>query len=556
MGKGPYMKRYALGLDFGTETARAVLVDVDTGEIAATAVHTYSHGVMDEFLPGGTEHLPPNWALQNPADWLESAQITVREVLESSGTTGEAVIGMGIDFTSCTILPVLKDGTPLCQVAELAGQPHAWAKLWKHHGAQPQAERVTRLAAERGEPWLARYGRKISSEWLLPKALELLEEAPELYKKAAYIVEGADWVAWQLTGLLARNTCCAGYKGTWHKQAGFPNEAYLKALHPDLVDLFDQKVSGILLAPGQKVGTLCAEWAQRLGLSTHCAVSAAIIDAHSAAIGGGVSEAGTMFLIMGTSTCHMLMSAQEVLVEGISGVVEDGIVPGLFGYEAGQAGVGDIFAWMVENHVPARYEQEAQAKGVSLHSLLSEKAMALQPGESGLLALDWWNGCRTPLVDADLSGLVLGYNLQTRPEEIYRTLIEATAFGTRLIVELFRAGGVRIDGFRAGGGLTKNELVMQIYADVLGLPIEIAASPQASGLGAAVLGAVAGGVYADIHSAVQQMVAPPITMVMPNLSHHAIYSEIYAEYKRLVALFGKDAGSVMKNILLIRNRNL
>ncbi len=550
------MKRYALGLDFGTESARAVLVDVETGEMVSTAVHAYTHGVMDEFLPGGGERLPPNWALQDPADWLESAQVIVHAVLKESNAPGKAVVGLGIDFTSCTILPVWQDGTPLCQLAGLAGLPHAWAKLWKHHGAQPQAEQVTRLATERGEPWLARYGGKISSEWLLPKALELLEEAPELYNKAAYIIEGADWVTWQLTGLQVRNTCCAGYKGTWHKQAGFPGKEYLRALNPELADLFSQKVNGELLAPGQKVGTLSAEWAERLGLTTDCAVSAAIIDAHAAAIGGGVSTAGCMCMIMGTSTCHMLMSAQEVLVEGISGVVEDGIVPGLFGYEAGQAGVGDIFAWVVENYVPARYEAEAHTRGISLHLLLSEKAAAFRAGQSGLLALDWWNGCRTPFVDADLSGLIVGYNLHTRPEEVYRALIEATAFGTRLIVELFREGGVAIDAFRAGGGLTKNDLVMQIYADVLGLPIEIAASPQASGLGAAILGAVAGGVYADIHSAVQHMVDPPVKKVIPDSGNHAIYNDVYVEYKRLVALFGRSVGSVMKNVLQIRNRHL
>lgn len=550
------MKKFVIGLDFGTESARALLVDVKDGVTLATAVHPYTDGVIDESLPGKSDRLPPNYALQNPADWLAAVEITIKQVLEQAGISAEQVAGLGIDFTSCTILPTLSDGTPLCESDSLKDEPHAWAKLWKHHGAQPQADRINALASERGEPWLPRYGGKISSEWLLPKALEILEDSPEIYQKAEIIMEGADWVAWQLSGELARNTCCAGYKATWHKQDGYPSEAFLSALNPKLANLYQQKVRGRILPPGERVGGLTPEWSRRLGLQPGTAVAAAIIDAHAAAIGGGVSGPGTMFLIMGTSTCHMIMSEQEVLVEGISGVVEDGIVPGLFGYEAGQVSVGDIFGWYVEHGIPHAYQLEASNKGIGLHSLLTEKAMRLKTGESGLLALDWWNGCRTPLVDADLSGMLLGYTLQTRPEEIYRALVEATAFGTRLIVELFEQGGVQVNALRAGGGLTQNPLVLQVYADILGLPIEISASPQASALGAAILGAVAGGIYPDIHSAVQQMVLPPVQIVKPDPASQAVYTEIYAEYKKLVELFGRTPASSMKQMLEIKNRIL
>jgi L-ribulokinase len=465
------MKTYALGLDFGTESGRAVLVDVENGNIAATAVHVYADGVIDTKLPSSGKKLPPDWALQNPADWLAVLETTIPAVLAESGITADAVIGIGLDFTASTVLPVSQDGTPLCQIDAYKKLPHAWPKLWKHHAAQPQADRINQLAIAENEAFLPRYGGIVSSEWLLPKALQLLEEAPALYSKTALIIEASDWIAWQLSGRLTRSACAAGYKGTWHKQAGFPSQDFLIQLNPDLADLFNQKDSGDIVVPGAKIGGLTREWAARLGLNAGTPLSAPIIDAHAAAIGGGLTKPGTMFLIMGTSTCHMLMSEKEVLVEGISGVVEDGIVPGFYGYEAGQAGVGDIFAWFVENNVPAEYATEAQQRAVTPHDILTEKAQRLRPGESGLLALDWWNGCRTPLVDAELSGLLMGYSLQTKPEEIYRALIEATALGTRLIIELFQEGGVSVEKLCAGGGLTKNKMLQQIYADVIGLTL-------------------------------------------------------------------------------------
>ncbi|MFQ5855864.1 MAG: ribulokinase, partial [Anaerolineae bacterium] len=365
------MNKCALGLDFGTESARAVLVDVVSGEIVATAVEPYPDGVIDEALPDSSVTLAPDWALQNSADWLTTLEATVKAVLAESGAAAQDVVGIGIDFTACTILPTAT-GTPLHTLEAYRDRPHAWVKLWKHHAAQPQADRVNELASERGEPWLARYGGKISSEWLIPKALQMLEEDPEVYATADRIVEGGDWVVWQLTGELAHNACAAGYKATWHKSDGFPSADFLATLHPDLAHLYREKVQGSIVAPGRRVGGLRDEWAGRLGLAAGTPVAAPIIDAHAAVPGGGVTGPGTMYVIMGTSTCHMLMSEREKLVEGIAGVVEDGIVPGLFGYEAGQAGVGDIFAWFVENGVPPAYHREAESRGVSLHDVLTD----------------------------------------------------------------------------------------------------------------------------------------------------------------------------------------
>lgn len=550
------MNKYALGLDFGTESARAVLVEVGTGATLATAVEPFPDGVIDEALPGSDKPLPPDWALQNASDWLTTLENTVKQVMQESGVAGSDVIGIGIDFTACTVLPATKGGESFHTLPDYKDNPHAWAKLWKHHAAQPQANRLNALAVEQSEEWLPRYGGKVSSEWLIPKALQLLEEAPEIYDRAAHIVEGADWVVWQLTGQLARNACAAGYKGTWHKAGGYPASEFLGRLNSKLARLYTDKISGPVVAPGTKVGGLTPAWAERLGLTPGTAVAAGIIDAHAAAPGGGVTGSNVMFMIMGTSTCHMLMAEQEHLVEGISGVVEDGIVPGLYGYEAGQVGVGDIFAWFVDNAVPPAYHDEAVRRGVSLHAVLAEKAAAQRPGQHGLLALDWWNGCRTPLVDADLSGLLIGATLATKAEDIYRALIEATAFGTRLIIELFDQAGVAVDSIVAGGGLVKNELLMQIYADVTGRELAVAGSEQASALGAAMLGALAAGPanggFDSLAEAARQMTPPPAKVYRPISENVEPYHKLYAEYYRLVDYFGRGENNVMKVLRELR----
>lgn len=548
--------KYSLGLDFGTESARAVLVEVAGGAVVATSVSPYPNGVIDAALPGSNIALASEWALQSAADWLLTLEETVKAVLNQSRVTVDAIIAIGVDFTACTVLPTTATGVPLHTLEDFQDQPHAWVKLWKHHAAQPQADRINALAYERNETWLPRYGGKISSEWLLPKALQMLEEAPQIYAVADQIIEGADWVVWQLTGRRIRNTCAAGYKGTWHKTDGFPDADFLLKLHPQFGALYQEKVQGDMLAPGRCVGPLTAAWAKKLGLSTATVVAAPIIDAHAAALAGGVVEPRQLFMIMGTSTCHMLMSEQEHLVEGISGVVEDGIVPGLFGYEAGQAGVGDIFAWFVEHAVPSAYQREAEARDLDLHDLLTEYAQQQTPGEHGLIALDWWNGCRSTLVDADLSGLLIGATLSTKPEDVYRALIESTAFGTRVIIDAFIRQGVAVDTIVAGGGLTKNELLMQIYADVSGRRIEVIASGFASALGAAMLGAVAAGSavagYDTLADAATAMAPVLEKTYEPNAVHQKIYDALFAEYRRLYDTFGRGGNEVMKTLRRIK----
>jgi L-ribulokinase len=398
------MPQFALGLDFGTESGRALVVNVATGEIVGSAVHRYADGVIDEHLPGTSIALEPDTALQNPSDYIETLKHAVPEALQQGGVRAGDVIGIGVDFTACTILPTRADGTPLCTLDEFKANPHAWVKLWKHHAAQPEADRINALARERNEPWLALYGGRISSEWYHSKTLQILNDAPEIYQAADRIVEGGDWIVWQMTGVLKRNACAAGYKALWQKGVGYPSNDFLCALDPRLDRLNETKLAGEIVAPGTRVGVLTERTAQWMGLRPGIAVAAATIDAHAAVPGAGVTEPGRMVLILGTSTCHMILDRARHLVPGISGVVEEGILPGWFGYEAGQVGVGDLFEWFVAHNLDVRYAQRAQARGISPYQLLEEEAAKLQPGESGLLALDWWNGCRTPLVDANLSG--------------------------------------------------------------------------------------------------------------------------------------------------------
>lgn len=551
------MSTYAIGIDFGTESARTVLVDLADGSEVAAAVYPYSDGVIDERLPGSDVRLEPDWALQNPIDYVTAVTDTVPRVLQEAAVDPADVIGLGIDFTACTMLPTKADGTPLCVLPEYRDNPHAWVKLWKHHAAQPEADHLNAVARERGEPWLSRYGGKISSEWFFPKALQILNEAPEIYDAADRLIEAADWIVWQLTGVETRNACTAGYKAIWSKQAGFPSPDFFAALHPRMRNIVREKMCETIVPLGARAGGLTAEMAQRTGLRPGMAVAVANVDAHVSVPAATGVEPGRMVMIMGTSTCHMVLGTEQRLVPGMCGVVEDGILPGFFGYEAGQSCVGDHFAWFVENAVPATYQQEALERKIGLHQLLEEKAAALRPGESGLLALDWWNGNRSVLVDVDLTGMLLGATLATRPEEVYRALIEATAYGTRVIIETFEESGVAVNELVATGGLPdRNRLLMQIYADVTGREIKVAAAQQAGALGSAMHGAVAAGAaaggYASIQDAAARMAHLRDEVYRPIAANKAIYDRLYAEYVALHDYFGRGANDVMKRLKAIK----
>lgn len=549
------MGRYAVGVDFGSLSGRAALVDLRTGEVRASAVYAYPHAVMSRALPDGTP-LPDDWALQHPQDYLDVLTHTVPELLRSSGVSREDVAAIGVDCTASTPLPVRTDGKALCLLPEFQSHPHAYVKMWKHHGAQKLADEMTRAAAERGEEFLPCYGGRVSSEWSLPKLWETVREDPEVCRAADRWVEAADWVVWQLCGKFTPNACAMGYKAFWRKGKGYPSRDYLAALDERLLHAVEQKFGGDPLPPGSPAGFLTKKGAALTGLAVGTAVAVGGVDAHVCVPAAGIDAPGTLLAIIGTSTCHMLLSDRAVPVPGVCGVVEDGILPGFFGYEAGQTCVGDGFAWYLDNCLPASCRDEARQEGKSLHAYLRERAARLAPGESGLLALDWLNGNRSVLTDASLSGLLVGATLRTRPEEIYRALLESTAFGTRRIVENFREHGVAVEHFAAAGGIPpKDPLMMQIYADVLGMPVRTADPTQNPALGSAILAAVAAGKrrggFDSVSEAVRTLGGLSGPVYTPDPAAHAVYDRLYAEYRTLHDYFGLE-NNVMKRLREIR----
>jgi L-ribulokinase len=553
--------KYAIGVDYGTESGRALLVDVATGEEIAAAVHPYGDGVIDEHLPGSDEPLPPDFALQNPQDYVDVLKETVPVLLREGDVAPDDVIGIGTDFTACTMLPVDEAGTPLCMKQEWRSNPYSWVKIWKHHAAQPEANRLNEVAEERAEKWLARYGGKISSEWLIPKIWETLNKAPGVYEAADRYLEAADWIVLQLTGEEKRNSCTAGYKAIWHKRDGYPEPDFFAALDPRLRNVVDEKLSREIYPLGDRAGGLTPQMAELTGLRPGTAVPIGNVDAHVAVPASTVVEPGRLVAIMGTSTCIMVLGEEERVVEGMCGVVEDGIVPGFFGYEAGQSCVGDHFGWFVDSCVPPPYHEEAASRGLNAHQLLEEKAAGQQPGEHGLLALDWWNGNRSVLVDVDLTGLLIGVTLLTKPEDIYRALIEATAYGARVIIESFVDNGVPVDEIVACGGLPgRNQLLMQIYADVTGREIMVARTAQSGALGSAMFAAVAAGEdaggYETIFEAAQNMAGLQDGSYKPTPDHKAVYDQVYAEYVALHDQFGRGSNDVMKRLKKLKQEVL
>ncbi|HET9898820.1 MAG TPA: ribulokinase [Streptosporangiaceae bacterium] len=544
-----------VGVDFGTLSGRALVVRVSDGAELASAVSEYQHGVIDDRLPATGEHLPPDWALQDPRDYVNVLTEAVPAAIRAAGIDPAQVIGIGTDFTACTVLPVLADGTPLCQVPDLRCRPHAYVKLWKHHAAQPQADRINALAHETHQDWIARYGGKISSEWEFAKALQLLEEDPDLYARTERWVEAADWIIWQLTGTESRNACTAGYKGIY-QDGRYPSEEFLAALDPRFASFAAGKLSHDIVPLGARAGSLTARAAAWTGLPAGIAVAVGNVDAHVTPPAAGATGPGQMVAIMGTSTCHVMNGTGLAEVPGMCGVVDGGIVPGLWGYEAGQSGVGDIFAWFADHAVPPEYHERAAQAGVSIHDLLSSQAAAQPAGAHGLVALDWQSGNRSVLVDHHLSGLIVGLTLATTAPEIYRALIEATAFGTRTIIDTFNGSGVPVTELVIAGGLIRNNTIMQIYADVTRLSLSIIGSEQGPALGSAMHAAVAAGAYPDIAAAARTMGRKHEAVYVPDPASAEVYDQLYEEYRQLHDYFGAGVNAVMHRLRAIRSRAL
>ncbi len=549
------MGKYTIGVDFGTLSGRAVLVSLEQGDVIASEVLNYESGVIEEVIPQTTVRLGIDYALQDPKDYLEVLSVTIPKVLEKSGVDKADVIGLAIDFTACTLVPVDANNTPLSFLDSWREHPHAWTKLWKHHAAQKYADQLNALAHETHESWIHRYGGKISSEWLFPKVMQVCVEAPEIYEATDNFIEAADWVISQLTGNVIRNTCTLGYKAIYHHQEGFPSPAFFKQLDPRLEHVVNDKIKGEIKAVGEKAGTLLPEWATRLGLLPSTAVAVANVDAHVSAPAVNTVKPGQMLMIMGTSTCDILLGDQEKSVPGICGVVYDGVIPGYFGYESGQSAVGDIFGWFTENYIDSNITHAAASKGLTVHAYLEEEASKLRVGESGLLSLDWNGGNRSILVDVDVSGIIFGLTLATKPHELYRALIESTAFGKRIIIDNYEAHGVPVDEVYVCGGLpNKNKLLLQIYADVLNREIKMADSEHTPALGSAMFAAVAAhdmGGYASIFEAAAKMAKVKEETIKPIPENVERYEALYQEFKQLHDQFGYG-DTVLKRLKRMR----
>jgi L-ribulokinase len=543
--------RYVVGVDFGTLSGRALVVRVSDGEELGTAEHEYPHAVMDRELAETGERLPAAWALQHPGDYVEVLEHAIPDAIAAAGIDASQVAGVGIDFTSCTILPTTADGTPLCRLDEFRDRPHAYVKLWKHHAAQPQADRVTQVAAEREEPWLARYGGRISSEWAVAKALQVLDEDPEIYERMDRWVEAADWIVWQLCGEEVRSVCTAGYKAMY-QDGEYPDREYFAALDERFAAFAADKLAASPAPLGTRAGSLTAQAAGWTGLSEGIAVAVGNVDAHVTAPAAKAIEPGDMLLVMGTSTCQVMVADQPAEIPGMCGVVHGGLIPGRWGYEAGQSGVGDIFAWFVKNAVPPSYDEQAKREGVSIHEHLTSLFAKQAVGEHGLVALDWWNGNRSILVDHELTGVFVGMTLSSRPEDMYRALIEATAFGARTIVEAFEQAGIAVERLVAAGGLLENRALMQIYADVLNRPLDVLGSGQGAALGAAIHAAVAAGCYDDVAAAAGAMGKRQEGMYAPDAGRARSYDRLYGVYTQLHDWFGRENRGLMRDLQEIR----
>ncbi len=550
------MANYVIGMDFGTLSGRGVLVGCEDGRVMATTYKNYTHAVMDRYLPDGVTALPDAWALQVPEDYLEVLREVIPALLEESHVSKDKIVGLSCDFTSCTMLPIDEQAVPLCQKEAFVHRPHAYAKLWKHHGAQAQADRINELLDKEHLANLPRYGGRVSSEMMLPKMMEILEEDPEIYQETDEFLEAGDWITRVLTGSHRRGISTASYKMWWNKEEGYPSGDLFAKLAPELKNLVKEKLPGKICPIGDAVGYLSEQWAKELGLSAGIPVGPNMIDSHAGVVGSGLSGEGQMAMILGTSGAFIGFGKKPFSDRGVIGGAKDTIAPGYYAIESGLAALGDLFGWFVDSCVPMAYEKEAVDRGITTHQLLTEKASLLSPGQSGLMVLDFWNGNKTPYVEGNLTGQILGLTLNTLPEEIYRACIEATAFGARRIMEIFEEQGMVIREIIASGGIAKkNPLLMSIYADVLGKPIRLTSSEQTVALGAAVMAALSAGVYSTYEEAVRHMCHTEETVYLPNEKHIESYDKLYEIYKEasdLMASPGREGRGMTDALLRLK----
>ncbi|RKY13300.1 MAG: ribulokinase [Planctomycetota bacterium] len=554
------MMTYTIGLDYGSNSVRCVIVDTSNGNEVGTAVFNYPTGNAGIILDAN-DH---NVARQNPTDYIEGLEVTIKDAIEEAKILPDEIVGIGVDTTGSTPLPIDKDGTPLGLLDEFKDNPNAMAWLWKDHTGYGEAAEITELAEKEHPEYLAKCGGTYSSEWFFSKILHCLRVDEKVFDAAFTWVEHADYMTALLTGTtnpkeIKRCRCAAGHKAMFNDSwGGYPDKAFLAKLAPKLGKLRDA-LGDETYAIDTVAGNLTKEWADKLGLKEGVPVAMGAFDAHLGAVGSGIKE-GALVKIIGTSTCDMVAAPNKTKladVPGICGIVDGSVLPGYFGLEAGQSAVGDIFNWFV-NYI------QTGGKETGDHIALTEKAEKLRPGQSGLLALDWNNGNRTVLVDQRLTGLLLGQTLHTRPEEIYRALIEATAFGALTIINRFEEYGIKIkEVINCGGIAEKNPMLMQIYADITGKEMKVSRSSQTCALGSAIAAAVvagkAKGGYNNFADAQDAMTGVREITYKPIAENQKVYQQLYKLYKQLHDAFGTVGyGSplydVMKDLLSIKEK--
>lgn len=534
---------YVCGYDFGTLSCRITVSDRSTGETVYEAGVDYPHGVISQQLPESDVVLGLDWALQDPEDYLEVMTQLTRMALEK--VAPEEIAAIGTDFTNCTVVALGADGRPLCMQENFRQTPHAWPKLWKHHAAQPYAKRIEEILTAENVDWFPLYGRNVSSEWLFPKVLQVYEEAPKVYAAAGTFLEAADYIPYWLTGNLVRNSATLGVNAFYEEGRGFPQKELLEKFSHGFSSVLD-KLTGPVKPVGSRAGTLTSQAAERLGLLPDTVVAVGHGDSEIAAAGLGVTESGSMLMVMGTSTCYQMMHRNKIAFDGVCAIVRDGMIPGLVAYESGQPAVGDTFAWFADNMLPQQYQKAAADEGMSVLAYMDRLCGQLKAGESGLVALDWFNGNRSVLMNYGLRGVIAGLSLASRPEEIYRSLIEATAFGARRIFDSYTQAGVGIEKVYAAGGLArKSPVTMQIYADILNRPITATSISNSSSLGAAVCAAVALeeeiGTYEAFRRVCGWMIHYDAAVYRPDPKAAATYEKLYQVYLELHDFVGKQA---------------
>lgn len=525
---------YTIGIDFGTESGRVFLVNTKNGKIIEKFIRNYTHGTFNK-LNG--KKFPENYALQNSNDYLEVLLEGIPSVIKKAGIKSEQIKGIGIDFTSSTVIFVNKNMDPIHTLPGFENNPHAYVKLWKHHGAEEEANQLLKVAIQQKQKWFGNYGYNVSSEWMIPKIMEVMKKSPEVIEETYAIMEAGDWIVNILTGKNIRSNCGLGFKSFWEENKGFHYELF-DVINPDLSNIVKEKLDAPVINIGEKAGSITKSMANMLGLCDSVTVSPFIIDAHSSLLGIGADKQNQMTIVMGTSTCHLMLNESQQKIPGISGSVKGAIIPNLYAYEAGQSAVGDLFEYAVKQ-TPYSYVIKANEQKMSVYEYLENLASNYEPGETGLIALDWHNGNRSILSDSSLKGMLFGLTLNTKHEDIYRAYMEATAFGTKMIVNQYESWGMYINSIFACGGIPKkSRLLMRIYTDVLNKPITVIDSEYSPAIGAAILGAVSANIYPTIEEAVKHMKEPSLYTIQPDNNNVKKYKKLFSIYKKIHDIHG------------------